>query len=189
MPAKRTVKNTVHPGTSGTQLSTPRPQPPKRSFRCKLYRVAMVRWVDLPKQEIAALELPAATIKGGGHGLNALLRFNDDVDRVTLLPGKRGHYKLAFKVELLRAAKVDAGDTVDFTLEPDAASREPELPEAMRKVFQTRPQLSERWLAHSVALRRQVVRYILDAKTAETQDKRCWIFIDRLAETGKLSGS
>ena len=36
---------------------------------------------------------------------------------------------------------------------------------------------------------RQVTRYILDAKTAETQDKRSWIFIERLAETGKLSGS
>jgi hypothetical protein len=159
-----------------------------RSFRAKLYRVAMVRWVDLPKREILPLKLPAAEIKGGGHGLNALLRFNDDLDRVTLLPGKRGHYKLAFKVELLKAAKVDAGDTVDFTLEPDTASREPDLPEEMRKVFQARPQLNERWLAHSVAIRRQVVRYIMDAKSAETQMKRCWIFIERLAEKGKLSG-
>ena len=100
-----------------------------RSFRAKLYRVAMVRWVDLPKRALAPLHLTPAEIKGGGHGLNALLRFNDDLDRVTLLPGKRGHYKLAFKVELLKAAKVDAGDTVDFTLEPDTASREPDLPE------------------------------------------------------------
>jgi hypothetical protein len=159
-----------------------------RSFRAKLYRVAMVRWVDLPKRAIVPLQLTAAEIKGGGHGLNALLRFNDDLDRVTLLPGKRGHYKLAFKVELLKAAKVDAGDTVDFTLEPDTASREPDLPEEMRKVFQARPQLNERWLAHSVAIRRQVVRYIMDAKSAETQMKRCWIFIERLAEKGKLAG-
>jgi hypothetical protein len=159
-----------------------------RSFRAKLYRVAMVRWVDLPKRDILPLKLPAAEIKGGGHGLNALLRFNDDLDRVTLLPGKRGHYKLAFKVELLKAAKMDAGDTVDFTLEPDTASREPDLPEEMRKVFQARPQLNERWLAHSVAIRRQVVRYIMDAKSAETQMKRCWIFIERLAEKGKLAG-
>ena len=160
-----------------------------RSFRAKLYRVAMVRWVDLPKKLIAPLALPPAEIKGGGHGLNALLRFNDDLDRVTLLPGKRGFYKLAFKVELLRAAGVEAGDTIDFTLEPDTASREPDLPEEMRKAFQARPQLRERWLTHSVAIRRQVVRYILDAKSAETQAKRCWIFLERLAETGKLSGS
>jgi hypothetical protein len=160
-----------------------------RSFRAKLYRVALVRWVDLPKKFIDPLKLPPAEIKGGGHGLNALLRFNDDLDRVTLLPGKRGQYKLAFKVELLKAAKVDAGDTIDFTLEPDTASREPDLPEELRKAFQSRPQLQERWLAHSVAIRRQIVRYIMDAKTAETQTKRCWIFIERLADTGKLSGS
>ena len=159
-----------------------------RSFRAKLYRVAMVRWVDLPVKLIAPLQLSPAEIRGGGHGLNALLRFNDDLDRVTLLPGKRGHYKLAFKVELLKAAQVDAGDTVEFTLEPDTASREPDLPGEMRKVFQARPQLRGRWLAHSVAIRRQVVRYIMDAKTAETQAKRCWIFLERLAETGKLSG-
>jgi hypothetical protein len=158
------------------------------SFRAKLYRVAIVRWVDLPKRTILPLKLPPAEIKRGGHGLNAVLRFNDDLDRVTLLPGKRGHYKLAFKVELLRAAGVEAGDTIEFTLEPDTASREPDLPEEMRKAFQARPQLQVRWLNHSVAIRRQVVRYIMDAKTAETQAKRSWIFLERLAETGKLGG-
>lgn len=158
-----------------------------REFRAKLYRVALVRWVDLPKRTVDALGLPRADIKGGGLGLNALLRFNDDLDRVTLLPGKRGHYKLAFKAELLRAAGVDAGDTVTFTLAPDTASREPELPAELARAFQNRPQLRERWLAHSVAIRRQIIRYITDAKTVETQAKRCWIFIERLAETGKLS--
>jgi hypothetical protein len=161
----------------------------KRSeFRAKLYKVALIHWVDLPKRLVDPLNLPRADIKGGGLGLNALLRFNDDLDRVTLLPGKRGHYKLAFKAELLRAADVSAGDVIEFTLEPDTASREPDLPAEMAKAFQHRPQLRERWLAHSVAIRRQVVRYITDAKSPETQAKRCWIFIERLAETGKLSG-
>lgn len=160
----------------------------KTPFHAKLYKVALIHWVDLPKKAIDALKLPRAEIKGGGLGLNALLRFNDDLDRVTLLPGKRGYYKLAFKAELLRGARVKAGDRVSFTLEPDAASREPELPEAMRRAFQNRPELGERWLKHSVAIRRQVVRYIMDAKTAETQDKRSWLFIERLAETGKLGG-
>jgi hypothetical protein len=159
------------------------------AFRAKLYKVALVRWVDLPKRAVDLLNLPPADIKGGGFGLNALLRFNEDLDRVTLLPGKRGHYKLAFKAELLKAADADAGDFVEFTLEPDTASREPDLPAEMVRAFRNRPQLRERWLAHSVAIRRQVVRYIMDAKTVETQAKRCWIFIERLAETGKLSGS
>lgn len=158
------------------------------AFRAKLYQVALVRWVDLPKRVVDPLNLPRADIKGGGLGLNALLRFNDDLDRVTLLPGKRGHYKLAFKAELLRAAGAEAGDTIDFTLEPDTASREPELPAELAKAFQSRPHLRERWLAHSVAIRRQIVRYVTDAKSPETQAKRCWIFIERLAETGKLSG-
>jgi hypothetical protein len=157
-------------------------------FRARLYQVAFIRWVDLPKKAIDALKLPRADIKGGGLGLNALLRFNDDLDRVTLLPGKRGHYKLAFKAELVRAAKVDDGDIVEFTLEPDTASREPELPETMRREFQARPFLRERWLKHSVAIRRQVIRYIEQAKSPEVRAKRSWIFIERLADTGKLSG-
>jgi len=156
-------------------------------FRAKLYQVALVRWVDLPKRTIDALELPRAEIKGGGLGLNALLRFNDDLDRVTLLPGKRGYYKLAFKAELVRAAGVDAGDFVEFTLEPDAASREPELPETMRREFQARPALAARWQANSVAQRRQVIRYIEQAKSPEVRAKRCWIFLERLADTGRLS--
>lgn len=158
----------------------------RAALRAKLYRVALVRWVDLPKKIVADLKLSPAEIKGGGQGWNALLRFNDDIDRVTLLPGKPGKLKLAFKVELLRAAGVDAGDTVEFTLEPDTASREPELPEEMRRAFQARPELEQRWLAHSLALRRQLVRYVFQAKSPEVQAKRCWIFLDRLAETGSL---
>lgn len=159
-----------------------------RSFRAKLYQVALVRWVDLPKAAVDSLGLPPADIKGAIQGWNALLRFNGDLDRVTLFRGKRGRYKLAFKVELLQAAGVDAGDTVDFTLEPDTTSREPDLPDEMSRVFRTRPELRERWLAHSVARRRQVVRYVEEAKSAETRAKRSWIFLERLAETGKLGG-
>ncbi|HET7536275.1 MAG TPA: YdeI/OmpD-associated family protein [Candidatus Didemnitutus sp.] len=158
------------------------------SLRAKLYRVALVRWVDIPKSAVAKLELTPAPIKGLIKGWNALLRFNDDIDRVTLLAGKRGCYKLAFKVELLRAAGVDAGDTVEFSLEPDTASREPELPEEMRKAFQARPKLAEVWAQHSIAQRRQVVRYIFQAKSVEVQAKRSWLFLERMAETGRLSG-
>lgn len=158
----------------------------RRQVRAKLHRITLVRWVDLPKRIATELKLPAAEIKGGGKGWNALLRFNGDIDRVTLLPGKPGRLKLALKVELLRAAGVDAGDTIDFTLEPDTATREPELPEQMRNAFQSRPHLEQRWLAHSVALRRQVVRYVFQAKSPAVQDRRSWLFIERLAETGSL---
>lgn len=156
-------------------------------FRATLYRISLVRWVDLPRSVISRLKLPPAEIKGGGQGWNAVLRFNDDIDRVTLLPGRPGKLKLAFKVELLRAAGVDAGDEITFTLEPDPASREPELPEEMRRTFRTRPQLESAWKQHSVAVRRQVIRYIEQARSPEVQAKRCWIFLDRLAETGALS--
>ena len=156
-------------------------------FRAKLYKIALVRWVDLPKARVDALGLAPAETKGAARGWNALLRFNDDLDRVVLLPGKRGCYKLAFKVELLKAAGVDAGDTVEFTLERDTASREPDLPDEMRRVFSARPELGERWMTHSVASRRQVVRYIEQAKSAEVRAKRSWIFLERLAETGSLS--
>jgi hypothetical protein len=159
-------------------------------LRGKLYRVALVRWVDVPKSAVAKLGLVPADIKGAIKGWNALLRFNDDLDRVTLFnSSKRGCYKVAFKVELLKAAGVDAGDTVEFTLERDTASREPELPDEMARVFRTRPELRERWMKHSVAMRRQIVRYIEQAKSPEVRAKRCWIFLERLAETGKLSGS
>lgn len=156
-------------------------------LRAKLYQVALVRWVDVPKAAVARLRLTPADIKGAIKGWNALLRFNDDLDRVTLFASKRGHYKVAFKVELLKAAGVDTGDTVEFTLERDTASREPDLPAEMARVFRTRPGLRERWMSHSVAMRRQVVRYIEQAKSAEVRAKRCWVFMERLAETGSLS--
>jgi len=158
-------------------------------LHARLYKIALVRWVDVPKSAVAKLQLTPAEIKGAIKGWNALLRFNDDLDRVTLFLGKRGHYKLAFKVELLKAAGVDAGDTVEFTLERDTASREPDLPDEMDRVFRSRPELRERWMKHSVAIRRQVVRYIEQAVSPEVRAKRCWIFLERLGDTGKLSGN
>ena len=148
-------------------------------LRARLYRITQIRWVDVPKAAVKKL--------GPGRTIKAVLHFNDDLDRVTLLPGKRGHYRLAFKVELLRAAGVDAGDMIAFALAPDKASREPALPEEMRRAFQALPLLAERWAAEKLAHRRQIVRYIEQAKTPETRERRCWIFIERLAETGKLS--
>lgn len=175
------------PDMSGVK---PDPRPPHvPKLRAKLYKVSLVRWVDVPKKAIDALQLPPADIKGAIKGWNALLRFNDDFDRVTLFPSsKRGYYKLAFKVELLKAAGVDAGDTIEFTLERDTASREPELPEEMARTFRSRPDLRERWEANSVAMRRQVVRYIEQAKSAEVRAKRSWIFLERPGESGKLGG-
>lgn len=158
-------------------------------LRAQLYKIAIVRWVDVPKAVVAKLNLTPADIKGAIRGWNALLRFNGDLDRVTLFTGKRGHYKLAIKVELLKAAGVDAGDTIEFALERDTASREPDLPGEMSRVFRTRPELRERWMDHSVAIRRQVVRYIEQAKSPGVRAKRCWIFLERLAETGRLSGN
>lgn len=152
------------------------------ALRARLYRITQVRWVDIPKDRLAQLKFPPAE----KTGWNALLRFNDDLDRVTLLPGKPGHYKLAFKVELLRAAGVDAGDTIEFSLEPDAAPREPELPAEMEKAFRARPELRALWGKESIALRRQLIRYVYQAKSPDVQAKRCWIFIDRLAETGTI---
>jgi hypothetical protein len=160
------------------------------TLRAKLYKVALVRWADVPKAAVDRLKLTPADIKGATKGWNALLRFNGDLDHVTLFnSSKRGCYKVAFKVELLKAAGVDAGAMVEFTLERDTASREPDLPEEMARVFRTRPELRERWLKHSVAMRRQVVRYIEQAKSPEVRAKRSWIFLERLAETGRLNAS
>ena len=156
-------------------------------IRAQLYRVTQVRWVDVPRAKVAPLALTPAETRGSVKGWNALLRFNGDLDRVTLLTSsKRGYLKLAIKVELLRGAGVEAGDTIEFTLARDTASREPELPEEMARVFRSRPELRDRWHTHSVATRRQVVRYIEQAKSPEVRAKRCWIFLERLAETGKL---
>ncbi|MBI5771453.1 MAG: YdeI/OmpD-associated family protein [Verrucomicrobia bacterium] len=148
------------------------------ALRARLYRITQIRWVDVPKAAVKAL--------GTGRTVDALLHFNDDHDRVTLVPGKCGHYRLAFKVELLRAAGVDAGDTIEFVLGPDTASREPELPEELRRTFQARPLLAARWRAETVSIRRQIVRYIELAKTPETRARRCESFIERLAEKDGL---
>lgn len=147
----------------------------------RLYKVTQVRWVDIPRAKVARL--------GKGRTIDALLRFNDDIDRVTLLPGRPGCYKLAFKVELLRAAGVEAGDVISFALEPDLDSREPELPAEIARAFNERPELAAHWHAHSVAIRRQIVRYILQAKSPEVQARRCMIIVERLAETGSLGHS
>ena len=151
-------------------------------FRRRIFLQARVRWVEVPRRTVERLGLVAAQHRGW----YAVLRFGDEVDRVTLLPGRPGCLKVALKVELLRAAGLDAGDELPFTLAPDRAPREPDLPEEMRRAFQAQPALSQRWQAHSIAQRRQVVAYIEAARQPETRARRAWIFLDRLAATGSL---
>jgi hypothetical protein len=47
-------------------MHAPRPSPtiPPGTFHARLYRVAMVRWVDLPKREIDRLGLTPAETRG-----------------------------------------------------------------------------------------------------------------------------
>ena len=61
------------------------------ALRAKLYRITQIRWVDVPRSAVKKL--------GTGRTIDAVLHFNHDLDRVTLLPGKRGHYRLAFNLD------------------------------------------------------------------------------------------
>ncbi len=119
------------------------------------------------------IRIPAATIEaqGGGKRPRVTVRLNWYTYRSTvevygdafLLPVSQEHRE---------ASGLQAGDTVNVTLDMDTAPRTVELPEALQVALSAKAGALAAYEALSDSRRKEVVRQVNDAKTEETRDRR-----------------
>jgi len=102
--------------------------------------------------------------------------------KTTLSPRGGGSYRLHIHSNIWRKLRIDAGDTVEVMLLLDAEPRDPILPHDLAGGLADAPRALAIFNSLTPAFRRQIVRYMEQAKHASTREKRIRIIVKRMLE-------
>lgn len=142
-----------------------------QTFTAPIKKVWIMRCVDVPAGIVRAL--------GGGKRIPVLAHYLGQTLENTVVPGGRGQGRVTLHMDVLRPAGLDVGDVIEVSLEPDPASREPEIPADLERGLAFRPGARAAWERQTPAMRRQVVLYLERAKTEVTREK----YVERAVES------
>jgi hypothetical protein len=144
-------------------------------FSAKIYKVGIIRFVDVPADISHALGDGAAHVAVRG-----------EVERIplqtTLVSRGKGCYRLAIHGEIRKKLRIDAGAVVEVAIERDEDSREPILPAALVLALRNSPKAQSAFRQMTTALRRQVVRYLTSVRQQSTLERRTAKFVRRLEQ-------
>lgn len=149
----------------------------KNRFLATIYKIWMMRYVDVPEDVGLALARESTRGSGGKRGkalpkhIPVMATSNGRSTRTTLVPGGAGRYRLQVNATLRKAARADVGEVIGIALELDLASRELPVPSELADALKTRPRLKKEFDRMTVAGRRQFVRYF-SAKSPLVRKKR-----------------
>ncbi|CAL4860138.1 YdeI/OmpD-associated family protein [Microbacterium sp. MM2322] len=136
----------------------------------------------LPKNGPAtAIELTDEQVEalGGGKRAAVVVRIGERTARLRL--AVMGGRNLIGMSKAARAELgVEIGDEVDATIALDADERAVELPGDLEAALDAEPQVRAAFDALAPSRRKEVVRSVLDAKKAETREKRIASAVDGL---------
>jgi hypothetical protein len=90
----------------------------------------------------------------------------------TTVTRMRGEFLLGRNREVRESAGVEAGDTVNVTIELDAEPREAEIPEALTQALSGDPEAQTAFDRLAFTHRKEYARWIAEAKREETRDRR-----------------
>jgi hypothetical protein len=141
-------------------------------FHAKLYKIGYLRCVDVPVGVSRALgdesSIPVSGIAAG-------VAF-----RSTLTPRGNGAHRLFIHSRVWRARWIDLGDSLEIMLERDTKSRDPDTPYDFLKALEKRPAARRFYDRASVALRREIGKWLAAAKRPETRERRIEAALDNL---------
>lgn len=142
-------------------------------FSGKIYKVGLIRFVDVPAEVSRAL--------GGGAAHVAVMGEVEGVPlRSTLVSRGKSCYRLAIHGDIRKKLRVDAGAVVEIAIQRDEESREPALPPALVLALRNSPKAQAVFRKMTTALRRQVVRYLTCVKQQATLERRVAKFVRAL---------
>ena len=100
----------------------------------------------------------------------------------TLSPRGGGSYRLHIQSTIWRKLRIDAGATVEVMLLLDSEPRDPALPHALAGSLADAPRALAIFNSLTPAFRRQIVRYVEQAKHGSTREKRIHLIVKRMLE-------
>jgi hypothetical protein len=150
-------------------------------FPAKIQKIWIMRCVDIPRDVSKAIRCVGGDdpLHIPVHGWIEGLPFKS-----TLVPRGRGSYRLHVHSRIWRKLRIDAGAAVEVTLLVDTEPREAVLPPDLGAGLANTPRALATFNTLTVALRRQIVQYIDNAKQARTREKRVRLVVQRMLERG-----
>jgi Bacteriocin-protection, YdeI or OmpD-Associated/Domain of unknown function (DUF1905) len=151
-------------------------------FSARIYRIGLIRYVDVPPKVSRALGSRETHIpvRGTAEGLPL---------RTMLVPRGSGQHRMAIHGEIRKRLRVDSGAVLEIALERDEESREPAIPPALVLALRQAPVAQREFRSMSTALRRQIVRYLTSVKQQSTLERRVAKFVQRLARGKRPSAA
>ena len=168
--------------------------PNAHSFQATIFRIWMLRHVDVPDGIVR--ELQKQMRSGGlcaksGKQTNAkyipvVAVVNGKVARTTLVPAGGGRFRMQINTALRKAAQADAGDLVGVELRLDRASRTLPVPADLRAGLKQHPKAWAAFQTLAPGHRRHFIQWFDSAKSQEARSRRLNRAIDALLERALL---
>ena len=155
---------------------------PNRRFLATIYKIWMLRYVDVPEDIGCALEKES----GKKKHIPVVAIVNGRSTRTTLVPAGGGRYRLQFNATLRKAARADVGEVAGIELRIDRESRELAIPPELQVAFKTHPVQRKVFERMGPGTRRQSILYLNRAKSPEVRRKAIARLMDVLLERALL---
>jgi len=157
-------------------------------FLATIYKIWMLRYVDVPEEIARAL----AKAHGGrsGKGLKQSRPLHVPVVAIlsgcsastTMVPAGGGRYRVALNSQQRKAAHADAGDVVRVELRLDRASRSIPVPPDLRAALRKHATAQKAFEKLPPGHRRQFLVWLAGAKSPEARKRRIQRAVDHLLE-------
>lgn len=161
-------------------------------FQATIYRIWMMRHVDVPEEISAALAKAllgsARKIKGAKPKyIPVVASVSGRSARATLVPAGAGRYRLQLSAALRKAGGADVGDLIGVELRLDLALRGLPVPADLREGLKDHPKAWKAFQKLAPGGRRQFIQWFDSAKGLETRKRRLVRAVDVLLERALLS--
>jgi Bacteriocin-protection, YdeI or OmpD-Associated/Domain of unknown function (DUF1905) len=155
---------------------------PSHRFQATIYKIWMLRYVDVPEKVGRALERES----GKKKYIPVLTVANGRRSRTTLTPAGQGRYRLPVSVKLCKAARAEVGDLMGIELRVDHKSRALPIPEEIRQALKSRPQARKAFEQMGPGTRRQLLLWFAASRSAAVRQARLARLMDLLTERALL---
>jgi hypothetical protein len=136
---------------------------PTAEFKARIRKVGINPCVDPPARVTAVFGIRGyVPVRGTVNGK----RFTQ-----TLVPIGGGRHRLFINGPMMKAARLDVGDTVAVSMRIDRASREVPMPSKMKAALAKNSAALKKWDSLTPSRRKEILRYLNSAKRVETFER------------------
>jgi hypothetical protein len=149
------------------------------SFEALIYQVGQNRCVDVP----------ADAVEGRGEiTIPVILTIGGRSVSTNLLPRGDARFRVFIDSNLREAAGADTGDAIEVEIRLDLSNREPDVPPMLLSFLEGEAGALAAFNGLTVNKRREMVRFVLDAKRAEARARRVARVMEVLQEMKDKTG-